>query len=1031
MSSVGARTQAPDDIAHDCSLSWQCFLDAVPKAAALVDEFGIIRHANERLVTLSGYQGMQLEGLSLHGLVYTGEAVATMWDDRSPTSGDRDQHRRYQVPLAATFDTSLSLRRRDRSTVPVSIAKSDVPLNDRTWSFVEIIDNSAHEESERNLGHDLQRFRLAFDNNMAPMSIADPDDRVVAVNQAFLQMVGFSEDEVLGGDTTLFTLPEDVGITEETLRRIKNDGVDHMRYLKRYRHKDGGVINVEISRSAARDANGDIIYFVFSGRDITDRVSRQCFLELLAAVNALALRAVDEHELLDQVCEVLVEIGGYPLAWVAAASRFEEGALDIYSAAGATGYLYEGIISSNEGSRRGLGPTGLALRGGGTQVSNDLSTAANYSMWRERAEEFGFSSSLAVPFTLGSRSAVLNLYLPNLMGFDEMTVKGVEDLVHEIQLVLFHLHSINTTRSALVRATAAAQAQRAAEDALGDSEQRFRLAFEDNMAPMIFSDLDDLAIAVNDAFCDMVGFSREELLGHDSRNFTYPDDVGITEGTHERLAAGQILQARYVKRYLRKDGGVVISEVSRSAARDADGNILYFVASERDITEERALTKQLSQQALHDPLTGLPNRTLFEDRLTSAFKRSVRSGTLGAVLLLDLDDFKGVNDTHGHPAGDQLLALIARRFENLTRETDTLGRFGGDEFLYLAEDLHSPDEATAIAERLLQAMAQRFEVNGQEIRQRASIGIVIWDGTEASCADLLQNADVAMYQAKRRCKGNFEIFTKEMRDHVTSEYELLQELRHALDVGELTMFYQPIVHLDTLEIAGFEALMRWQHPRRGMVPPSDFIPLAERSDLILQLGSFALEQALSVASTWTSRPGQLDIPFVTVNLSARQFQDPLLATKIASALGENELLPDRLIIEITEGVTLLDVAETSTVVTRLNAAGVNFALDDFGTGYSSLSYLAELSPRIIKIDKSFVNPPLVSVRNDSLLEAIISLGHQLEGTMLGEGIETRTQLDRLRELKCELGQGFLFSPAVPAYEVDALIDSVPWRSQFM
>ena len=221
--------------------------------------------------------------------------------------------------------------------------------------------------------------------------------------------------------------------------------------------------------------------------------------------------------------------------------------------------------------------------------------------------------------------------------------------------------------------------------------------------------------------------------------------------------------------------------------------------------------------------------------------------------------------------------------------------------------------------------------------------------------------------------------------------------------------------------------MRWQHPDRGMVPPSLFIPLAERSDLILQLGYFALEQALSAASTWQALSGHSSAPFVSVNLSARQFQDPLLAAKIVSALEENGISPDRLIIEITESVTLLDVAETSSVVKRLNATGVTFALDDFGTGYSSLSYLTELSPRIIKIDKSFVNPSLVSVRHDSLLEAIVSLGHQLDGTMLGEGIETDSQLERLRGLECEYGQGFLFSPAVPAHEVATLIASSPWR----
>ncbi len=994
----------------------------------MVDEHGIICHTNVHLADLSAYSSEELVGIALPALLSPVESEWTQIGDPLELAGTDKRVSRGPSSNCAVEERPWILRRRDGTTCQVAVSTTRTSLEDRAWTIVEIRDVSERIALEHELGRQAQQFRLAFENNMAPMSIAGPDDRIVAVNQAFLQMVGYSEDEVRDGDTKLFTHPDDVGISEESLRKVREEGVDQQRYLKRYRPKVGGVINVEISRSAARDANGDVAFFIFSGLDITDRVSRQGFLELLAAVNSMTLRANDEHELLDQLCEVLVEVGGYRLAWVGVTSQSDEEVLDIYSRAGVQGYLYEGMVCASEKSPRGKGPAGIAVRSGQPQVSNDLSATDNYEIWSERAKEHGLASSLALPFTLGTRSAVLSLYSADSMGFGEMTVKGLVDLVHEVQLALSRLHSLEATRSALARTTEAARALRAAEDALIGSEQRFRLAFEDNMSPMIFNDLDDLTIAANDAFCEMVGFSREELMGHDSKMFTHPDDVGITEKTHRRLVAGEIQQARYVKRYRRKDGCVVISEVSRSAARGPEGNILYFVASERDITEERALTEQLSRQALHDPLTGLPNRTFFEDRLTHAFARSARTGQTGAVILMDLDDFKGVNDSHGHAAGDQLLSLIAHRLTKMTRAADTLGRFGGDEFLYLAEELDSPEQATLIAERILGAMSQKFEVDGQDFHQHASVGIFTWDGTETSCTDFLQNADVAMYQAKRQGKGSIAVFTKEMRACVTEEYELVQELRVALDADVLEMHYQPIVRLDTLEIAGFEALMRWRHPRRGMVPPDVFIALAERSDLILQLGSFALDRALSTAATWQPRAGHSIPPFVSVNLSARQFQDPLLVEKVESALHEYGVSAQRLIIEITESVTLLDVAETSLVVRRLNALGVNFALDDFGTGYSSLSYLAELSPRIIKIDKTFVNPSLHSDRNDTLLETIVSLGHQLEGTMLGEGIETYGQLERLRDLQCELGQGYLFSPAVPPDEVDALIEQLPWSS---
>ena len=555
-----------------------------------------------------------------------------------------------------------------------------------------------------------------------------------------------------------------------------------------------------------------------------------------------------------------------------------------------------------------------------------------------------------------------------------------------------------------------------------EAEERFRLAFEHNMAPMLFSDLEDRVIAVNDSFCRMVGFTRDELMGHDSKQFTYPDDVGITEETLTRLSSEQIDQVRYVKRYLRKDGRIIISEVSRSPARDPSGKILYFVSSERDITEERTLAEQLSHQALHDSLTGLANRALFEDRLTQAHARLARQGGYGAVLLLDLDDFKGVNDAHGHLVGDQLLTGLARRFEFVTRSSDTLSRFGGDEFLYLAEGLTSASEAEDVANRLIDVLAEPFTINGLNLEQHASIGIVVFDGKGEDSSELIQRADVALYEAKRQNRGRFAMFTASMHQQAVSHFELVQELRRALQNGELSMHYQPIINLESTQVVGFEALMRWKHPERGLGSPELVHPprRTERSHC----------RARPLRDSPSGRGGEQlagertrggDLPYVTVNLSAHQFLDPALIGTIESALATSGLAAERLVIEITESAMLLNVAETISVMERIGALGIGFALDDFGTGYSSLSYLALLHPTIIKIDRSFVSPTKESVRNDALLEAIISLGHKLGMTMLAEGIETETQLERLHNLGCEFGQGFYWSPAVADDKVSAML----------
>jgi diguanylate cyclase (GGDEF)-like protein/PAS domain S-box-containing protein len=555
-----------------------------------------------------------------------------------------------------------------------------------------------------------------------------------------------------------------------------------------------------------------------------------------------------------------------------------------------------------------------------------------------------------------------------------------------------------------------------AASVVAEIEERFRHAFDENMAPMMITDLADRILAVNVAFCQMIGWTRDELMGQDSTPFTYPEDLGISEVTHQRLTSEEVNHARYTKRYLHKDGRVVIVEISKSTARDVRGNKLYFVISERDITEERTLSAQLSHQALHDPLTGLANRAVFEDRLSLAHARVRRLGGLGAVLLMDLDDFKGVNDMHGHLVGDQLLIAIAQRLEQETRSSDTLCRFGGDEFLYLAEGLSSTDEADQLALRLLEVLAKPITIAGTQLEVHASIGVVIWDGKSVDHSEIARNADSAMYEAKRRGKGHHAIFTPTLQQQAVSRFALTQELRQALSAGELSMHYQPIVNLATSQVVGFEALMRWQHPERGAVPPNVFISLAEQSDLILELGALALRESVASASQWTSTDPDIESPFIAVNFSSRQFHDTELVSAVVASLMTSGLDPKRLIIEITESTTLLDVAETLSVIEQLNRLGIGIALDDFGTGYSSLSYLTLLHPKIIKIDQSFVSPVRPNVQNDALLETIVSLGQKLNMIVLAEGIETERQLQRLRELGCELGQGYLFSRAVPKEE---------------
>ncbi len=547
---------------------------------------------------------------------------------------------------------------------------------------------------------------------------------------------------------------------------------------------------------------------------------------------------------------------------------------------------------------------------------------------------------------------------------------------------------------------------REAESERARNERRFRLAFGANTSGMAITDGDGILLDVNQAYCDMLGLGLDDLVGRHVNEATHPEDRKLTMDMISELVRGDRAGARYVKRYVHRDGRVIFGELSVGVVKTDDGDLEGVVASIKDVTDERALVAQLSHQALHDPLTGLANRALFQDRLVRAIETRARHGGVNALFLLDLNDFKGVNDNLGHHVGDELLVEISRRLEAVTRATDTLCRYGGDEFLYLAEALTG--DADEVAQRLLAVFDEPFLANSLNIDQHASLGVVVDDAEPLEAYELMRDVDTAMYEAKRLGSRHHVTFTSAMKDQASERYQLRRDLRRALALNEISMVYQPLVNLITDEVVGFEALMRWQHPRFGAVSPGVFIELAEQSELIIELGEYALMRACEAAAAWPAN-SRGRFPHVSVNLSTRQFHDPHLAGTIERALVASGLSSQRLVLEITESATLSDVAGAQSLVEDLERLGVVIALDDFGTGYSSLSYLAHLKPVIIKIDRSFVEPIHSPLDTNPLLESIIAFGHQLGLSMVAEGIETESQLEYLRHVGCDYGQGFLYA----------------------
>ncbi len=452
-----------------------------------------------------------------------------------------------------------------------------------------------------------------------------------------------------------------------------------------------------------------------------------------------------------------------------------------------------------------------------------------------------------------------------------------------------------------------------------------------------------------------------------------------------------------------------------------DPTVEGVVLTMRDVTERKGLEDELKHQAFHDALTGLANRALFWDRLEHALTRSARSLTSLAVLFIDLDDFKLINDTMGHGAGDELLMAVAGRLTGALRAGDTGARFGGDEFAVLLEETEDPEDACLLAQRLLDDLKPAFDVSGRSVRCHASIGIAYSKTGTEDPAELLQAADVAMYAAKSRGKNCYEMYEPALQVAVSQRLERSAELQRAVDENEFVLHYQPIVRLDGGAEVGVEALIRWNHPEHGQLNPKDFIPLAEETGLIIPIGRWVLGKACQAAKIWEERYSLSGRLKMSVNISARHFQHEGLIADVSEALRASGLDPGCLVLEITETLLVNDVESVIARMLELNDLGVGFAIDDFGTGYSSLSYLRRFPINVLKVDKSFVDDVGDSDRAAALAKAIVELGESLELDTVAEGIEKASQVDGLIALGCRSGQGFFFARPVPAEDMDGVL----------
>lgn len=710
--------------------------------------------------------------------------------------------------------------------------------------------------------------------------------------------------------------------------------------------------------------------------------------------------------------------------WLTRAFNAAVLAVSTFITAAVGGYIFGPLEELGQGPLTGNYVTAICFLGASQYLIN-----TGLAAWRETFKlNLPFLQTwkthflwTSVSYFAGASAAGITVKLVNGNGFYAFMA-----MIPIIGIIYFTYQSYRKQLEATV--AQAAQAERHAEEqrvisqALRKSEEHFRSAFDYAAVGMALVATDGRWLSVNRSLCKLVGYSEEELLQTNFQSITHPDDLGANLTDLYQMLEGSVVNTTREKRYIHKEGRVVWTTVSSSSVFDEHGKPMHFIIQAQDISERKQAEAQLHHAAFYDSLTGLPNRTLFTEHLELAINRA-RQGQdhLFGVLFLDIDRFKNINDSLGHVVGDQLLKAVAGRLAGCVRPEDTVSRFGGDEFAILLNGIKNATDAFAITERIMRDVESPFRLSGYDVFTSTSIGIALSSIGYSSSEEILRDADTAMYRAKEQGKGRFEVFDKVMHARAISRLQIESDLRRALERKEFEVYYQPIMKLEDGGVSGFEALIRWQHPEKGLVSPAEFIPVAEDTELIIPIGHWVLFEACRQVRQW-----QLAFPndtplTISVNLSGKQFKQPDLVGQVKQILYQTGLDPHCLRLEITESMVMEDAEAATAMLRQLRSLNVQLSIDDFGTGYSSLSYLHRFPVNILKIDKSFVGRMSVDEESLGIVETIITLASKLKMDVVAEGIETNEQWDKLKAFQCQYGQGYLFSKPVPAVDACKLV----------
>jgi len=820
------------------------------------------------------------------------------------------------------------------------------------------VDVSERHAAELALQVSEEKYRTLVDHSQDGVFVTQQNNYTY-VNQAYASMLGYTVQEMVGTPYMNFIAPEDRPFLEEIWRKRRAGQWEQNAYEVHLLKKDGKTRLLASVRSGPITLNGQLAS-TGTIRDITEE--RRTQEALLAAEQKF--RAIFENAV----------IGMYQSTPTGQYLRANQALADIF------GY-----------------PTPEALTTSVKNISELYKNPQDRSLVNSELERTGRVNGRELELR---RRDGRSLWV-------SLSARLVRDAEGKVAYYEGSLQDIT--------------ARKQAETGLQRSEQRYRLLVDHSQVG-VFINENGYYTYVNHAFADMLGYTEAELTGMSYRDIFPPEEVAAADERFRRRQRGEAVANDYESELLHKDRKTRIHVTHSIGIIDQDERRL-MIGTVRNVTEQKRFEAQLRHNATHDPLTGLPNRTLFIERLAKAMERSRPEGAPGyAVLFIDLDSFKVVNDSLGHAAGDELLVQVAQRLKKCLGPWDILARHGGDEFTVLVGQTQDPEDAVDVAEHMLAELVHPVRLGDNEIYTNASIGIAPGHADYASTEELLRDADTAMYRAKAAGKAGYVVFDQDMYARARARLRVETEFRQALDNKELRVHYQPIVALASGRLMGFEALMRWQHPVRGLLAPHEFLHIAEETGLILPAGWWLLEEACRQVHAWRlSHPQARDLT-VAVNLAHKQFMYTGLTQRVNAALLETGLAPEGLHLEITETVFLENPKAAEHTLRRLRALGVALHLDDFGTGFSSLSYLSALPLDTLKIDRSFVSDMEQNPKHAAIVRTIIDLARELGMQTVAEGVESRAQLHLLDGLGCRYGQGNLFAPALDQKRANALFE---------